>query len=242
MLHVPVALFLAIAAQDRPEPVGEMLRAEYFVVERQALGEDAPEPIGIVAWRHSRVGERVMLETETLFEEGPVRALHVERITGDEPRLIWRELGSGLARTWLAEWDPRIERVRTTGWCEGSQSHSTFAVDVQALMPLDLVERLRTGREPDGCYAVLAPLSQSVESLDVQTHTIAGGRRIVDWRRADGGLAARYVFKGESLEEFQWQEGKVRARRVDKRTYQAFHAEWTPPVVRRFGSLASLTY
>jgi len=241
MLHLSAALLLAFA-QQAAVPEHEVLRVEYFVVERQALDAEAPEPVGIVVWRHSRGDDGVILETETLFAEGPTRALHVERASGAEPRLIWRELGGGMARTWLAEWDPKIERVRTTGWCEGSQSHSTFAVDVQALMPLDLIERLRTGRAADGCYAVLAPLSQSVESLNVRTHRVDTEGRVIEWRRADGDLAGRYVFEGESLVHFQWQAGSLRARRVDERTYRAFHAEWTPRAVRRLGSLASLRY
>ena len=82
-----------------------------------ALLRDAEGEARALVSRCAIVGPvRTVLEREVLFAEGGLRLLLTEEITGDRRRLVWRELRSNGARTWVAEWGPGGARVTGYGW------------------------------------------------------------------------------------------------------------------------------
>jgi hypothetical protein len=214
----------------------ELERLEHFVLEgaplaagerpgrgpHGALRGDGAR--GLIEWRRRRAEGGWQLELEVHYPLEGLRLMGVECLTEKGPRLVWRELSRGAGRTLMAEWCDDGGGLRVLEWgCDGVLRERTDARE-GAVMPLYLLELLRTGRATSGEFLVFDPLGRELEPLTVRTTHLALPQtphfaRRVELRRGDGSLAGRYTFAGESLEEFQWQASAVRARRIDAREY-----------------------
>jgi len=204
MLQALLALVLALAfpsttAADgvvglRPEPwrpltVEALARALPTETTRDhALLRDGAGEARALVSRCSIVGPvRTVLEREVLFAEGGLRLLLTEEITGDRRRLVWRELRSHGARTWVAEWGPDGGRVTGYGWRR--PVHEELAgVDLAGAHriagPLELERGLASGRFGAGeALFVVDPAAGRV--LRVTVGAIDGG---LEARRDDGTL------------------------------------------------------
>ncbi|HJP01616.1 MAG TPA: hypothetical protein QF764_07605 [Planctomycetota bacterium] len=238
ILFVVAAAGLALVGDDPPaapalqgtlEP--DLQRVEHFVLEGAPLaagerpglgahGEIRRDGVrGLVEWRRRRAEGGWQLEIEVLYPLEDLRLLGVECLTEKGPRLVWREVSRGAGRTLMAEWCDDGGGLRVLDWgTDGVLRERTDARE-GAVMPLYLLELLRAGRATAGEFLVFDPLGRALEPLTAHTTHLAreggvGFARRVELRRADGTLAGRYLFAGASLEEFQWQAGSVRARRI----------------------------
>lgn len=214
----------------RDVPVGEpgvVWPSEPQRVERfELVREDAPEAevLGVCEWRHRKLADGWVLERDLAFTQGELCLRHVERLTEETTRLVWREEAPGVGRSQIAEPLPALgeepEKLLVLDWVRPEVERETLILPAGARFPLQLVESLRhPERAPEHCQRYW-PLSRSVETLRVRTSLVTGAgfgrdaRRLVELVREDGSLAARYLFDGESLEGFQWQQEGLWARRA----------------------------
>ena len=228
----------------------EPQRVERF----ELIAEDAPEAEvqGVCEWRHRKLDDGWVLERDLAFTQGELCLRHVERLTAETTRLVWREEAPGVGRSQIAEplapLGEEPEKLLVLDWVRPDVERETMTLPSGASFPLQLAERLRhVDQAPDRCQRYW-PLSRTVETLRVRTTLVSGAgfgrdaRRLVELVRDDGSLAARYLFDGSSLEGFQWQEGGFWARRAAhldfesmRRKLRAAPVEASAPADRRAG-------
>lgn len=203
-----------------------------------AAASARPLELGLCAWRRSGEEDELQLELEIIWfpsaPRGPVhRVLHVERLTAEGPRLVWREFGAGPGRCLLAEWAQGGAGLVTIDWSTGECVRGAIDTAEGAVFPLYLLELVRSGQAVAGPLPRFDPLSRSLEPVSVRTSyetpedaaaagldARGGVLRSVELVRADGSLATRCRFAGTELEAFQWQEDGARARRIPPAEYE----------------------
>jgi hypothetical protein len=157
---------------------GSDVRLERFVLERTPAGAARPVVEGFVEWQRRDLANGIQLECDMCFlctsaTKGGTRelqrVLHVERLTENGPRLVWRELGPGTGRSLLAEWTPEQAGLRVTEWSRPETKRETLFVQAGAVLPLYLAELLRHGRLAAGELHVLDPLQRKLETVTVTT-------------------------------------------------------------------------
>jgi hypothetical protein len=169
----------------------------------------------------------MQLECDCLFRRDgdgvePEHVLHVERLSSDGPRLVWREWGPARARSLTAEWTRDGKGLRMVESCRGGMPRETLSAGDGAVMPLYLLELARGGGVTSGKYRRLDPLSRELETIELSTSYRAepgGSVRVVELTREDASLAGRFEFRGADLVSFQWQEGDLFARRITAQQY-----------------------
>jgi hypothetical protein len=212
------------------------VRLEHFVLEIRAPALDDAAPaareVGLVCMRRRPIEgyeHGMQLECECLFRRDadsgePEHVLHVERLSSEGPRLVWREWGPSRARSLTAEWTRDGKGLRMVESCRGGMPRETLAAGDGAVMPLYLLELARGGGVTSGKYRRLDPLTRDLETIELATsNRIESGAsvRVVEFTREDGSLAGRFEFRGADLVSFQWQEGDLVARRITAQQYAA---------------------
>ncbi len=198
------------------------LRHEYF-----ELRQDGAYVGRVVSTVGMRGGS---LRAEMQLDLGPIatRVHHVERITTRGPRLVWREMRERSGRTVMAEWSEDGERLIDIAWNGGDAVRRETTPPAGALLPLFLVDSVRSGGFPSGAFDVFLPTSGSVEELQVRVESLPGaavGKGLLSLRRlalcrADGTLAGEYLFAAGELLAFRVQDGGPVAVRVSHETYR----------------------
>lgn len=196
-------------------------RVEHFaLVEGPRVHEESV--LGLVEWREREVDGGRVLERDVWFSGETLTIRHVERLTDETTRLVWREAGPGFGRSQIVE--PEDDGLSVVDWLRSGVERSELSADDPVSFPLALLETVRRGeRLPQSTHRYW-PLTRSVETLSVDTQVLASGgvltRRLVQLTREDGSLAGRFLFDGEALEAFQWQEGGPWARRIEARQHR----------------------
>jgi hypothetical protein len=240
-------LLLALAAGQLPTPlesaageasatplVSRVEFVEHFLLElpppprgaRAADGGPVPLPAPALAeWRRTRTPDGLCLELEIHFLESPHSLYSVEQLSEGRTRLVHRELLTSSGRTLIAEWIRGANALRCTEWGSGGRVLEEIDTTDGAVFPLYLVELLRAGLSARGSHNVLDPLARCLERQWIRTtyapDASGGFARTVELRREDASLVARYVFKGRSLERFQWQDGGWSARRISAEEFES---------------------
>ena len=231
MISLLLPLLLATLALSgggdrRPErlPRDPGPRTEYFVLELAAA--DAPagarlaQPVGSVVLRRREVEGGFQLEAEWRFdrsaeEGGSEQVHHIEQIAETGSKLIWREWGPGRARSLTVERDASGREIDYADSGRGAKPRGTLAASARAFLPLELLERMRSGDAPSACER-FDPLSRALERVELRLRP--GSSALV---RDDGTIAGRCEFVGGELRSFRWQDGDLVARRVDEKDYRA---------------------
>ncbi len=219
------------------------LREEYFVLElapdpgagvdpltlspRELTPEGAlTELVGFAVLRGSGAGEGRQVELDLRFLERGTRVLQVERGDAGRTGMTWRELRATDGRTLHVEREAGAAAVSLREWSGPRLVRSEIPAAPGACLPLELLERIRAGGIEAGALSVLDPLSRGFESLDLRLERLprpdsAPGAELrrAELVREDGTSAGRYLFEGTELLAFQWQEGGLRARRVEREDY-----------------------
>ena len=203
-------------------------RIEHF----EFVSEEKPsssEVLGVCEWRERAVDGGAVLERDVFFSRGELRMRHVERLTEETTRLVWREEAPGVGRSQIAEpvfSDEKPPELSILDWVRPEVERESIPLPEGTLFPLELLESLRDPSTTERDHLRYWPLTREVEALHVETSLVsgvAGGmrpRRIVELRREDGSLAGRFLFDGGDLEGFQWQEGGLWARRIDSPKFE----------------------
>ena len=224
------------------------VRIEHFVLEIRApvpaATPSAAREVGLVCMRRRPIEgyeHGMQLECECLFRRDgdggePEHVLHVERLSSEGPRLVWREWGPGRARSLTAEWTRDGKGLRVVESCRGGMPREVLWAGDGAVMPLYLLELARGGGATSGKYRRLDPLSRDLETIQLTTSCRAesgANVRVVEFTREDGSLAGRFEFRGADLVSFQWQEGDLAARRI---TAQEYAERSALPIIAKPGS------
>lgn len=185
-----------------------------------------PRTIGCASWTRREDGLGLQLEWSVRFFAGEGeperRVFHVERLTREGARLVWREQGDGAGRCLVAEWTDDGGGLRTIDWSGRELRRDVLDAGAGAVMPLYLIELAREGRAGTGTHLRFEPLARAVEPVSLATafepeigEDVAHAARTVELVRADGTLAGRWRFRGTRLEAFAWQEQGIAGRRVE---------------------------
>jgi hypothetical protein len=226
-----VALFLCLG----PAPAPSAGRIERFVLE---LAPEGGGPVQEVGWLELRAfAEKTpsRLEWEIYFAETEVRVLHVEHGAADMSRLVWREIGTRSRRSLVAVLEGSSAKI--TEWSSGECLREEIATCEGAILPLRLVEDLRTGALEAGPLEVFNPLQRRFERLEPGPAELASkppdeadpASREVCLQREDGTQALRLVFRRDELLSLQWQPGGLRARRVGYADFKQLRSSMRPP-------------
>lgn len=220
-----------------PEVAG--VRVEHFRLDTPgaALGD---APIGIARLlRVPEPGGGARLEWETRFFEPAVRVLLVERLAHDAINVVWRELGDG-GRTVHVAWDLTRNAVEVRDATGAAIRRHALDAEDGLCTPLFLQEqargeRLSTGEfrrlEPGGCTA--ETLRFTVEPAFPAPGVAARGMRFTTWRRTDGSLAGRSLWRQRELLGYQIQAGGPVARRIAAEDHAALEQRHRAPLARR---------
>ncbi len=194
--------------------------------------------LGLVAFHKRPVDGGWQLEQDVVFPLEEVRLMAVECLSATSPRLVWREITPDGGRTIFAEWTARSEELKSIEWRMDGSLRESVSTSRGAVMPQYLLELARTGRLVAGRFEVFAPLGGALETwtgavsylraneeAEASDSTQEYTRRI-EFRRDDGTLAGRYLFEGGELTSFQWQEGSIRARRIDPGSAADLRLRW----------------
>jgi len=233
---------LTVSGADKEEAVGDELsvrlrageyasstlrRVEHFaILGGDGLQPNANEVLGLVEWRERVVEGGRVLERDVLFPAGELTVRHVERLTADTTRLVWREAAPGIGRSQIVE--PEGDQLVIVDWLRSGLERTELEAAPETHFPLALLEALREGERLPNRVLRYWPLTRAVEELRVEAHSVDGsvgsGRRLVEFTRADGTLAGRFLFEGQELEAFQWQMGGPWARRVSSDRHRILRA------------------
>ena len=190
-------------------------RVEHFaLVPGNTVHEESV--LGLVEWREREVDGGTVLERDVWFADETLTIRHVERLTDETTRLVWREAGPGFGRSQIVE--PEDEVLSVVDWLRSGVERSAVEARSDVRFPLALLEQLRHGERLPNSPRRYWPLTRSVEALSLTTRVVGGPpnapRRLVELVREDGSLAGRFLFDGDALEAFQWQDGGPWARRI----------------------------
>ena len=216
---------IALAALPAPARAGTC-EVETFALEVAERPGAAASTVGAATWTRREDEHGLQLEWSLRFfaREGEPerRVFHVERLTRDGARLVWREQGIGAGRCLVAEWTPDGGGLRTIDWSGREVRRVVVDAGAGAVMPLYGSELARRGRASAGTLVRFDPLSRALEPVALATafepgigEDVAHAPRTVELSRADGTLAGRWRFRGTRLESFAWQEDGVVGRRVE---------------------------
>jgi len=248
------------ASSGSISPAREVLREEFFALELCPTA--GPDPLeflravrsdcelaGVAAWRRKRDATGQRVELDVSFPADGTRVLHVERLSAGGSKLVWRELRPGAGRTLTAAWEASARGLELLEWSGERRSRERVAAPAGAVLPLYLLELVRSGDVEAGRFALFDPLSKSIDSFEIAA-CYAGAaaqgvepaqadaasfllQRLVELRREDGTCAGRFLFCGEDLLAYQWQSGALRARRITAEEYESRLAEAPASVVLR---------
>lgn len=231
------ALVLALGplAAERTPSEDELSgpRVEHFILELP--GADGPRPIGSLAWIARGAAGALELEWDVDFPRDHLRLLVLERLGPAGAGLVWREL-TDPARSLTVEWAPQSGELVLREWAREGTLRETRTSAQGAVLPLYLLEMARAGDLVQGRFQVFEATARALVGMELSTSygkpdvpgewatpcppPIAAERR-VELRREDGTLAGRYRFQGDELIGFEWQEGGVRGRRVERAVFEA---------------------
>lgn len=236
---------LDLAPQREPEPEPEERAGEPAV-----LDASAREPVGVLRWisgpETAPDGRRgLRLETETTLFDVATRVIHTETLLPDERKLVYREVREREGRTVLLESrSPAagvVAELRVSETMGGVIHRREPDATGGVLLPLYLLENVRSGASFRGEFALFLPLSAEVELLTLDTlllpvadgpprgGAVAAGAdeegttlppRELRLHRGDGLFAGAYRFEGADLVGFRWQAGGVSARAIDEEEYR----------------------
>lgn len=235
LLVAPLCILNSSDLEDEAAPKA-VLRSHYVSaslsrVEHFALtyGEESSggEVLGLVEWRERTVEGGRVLERDVFFGGSELTVRHVERLTSDTRRLVWREAATGVGRSQIVE--PSGGDLLVVDWLRSGLERAQLERQGSAHFPLALLEAVRAGQRLPKYVSRYWPLTRSVEQLEIETSLLDGVpgivRRLVEFRRADGSLAGRFLFDGDALEAFQWQDGGPWARRITRDRYRALRVQ-----------------
>lgn len=217
----------APAAAPLCEPLtAGLVREEHFVLLLDSPGSSAqrpsvPKPVGL-ARRRARGGERSQVELEArLFEEN-LRVQQVETVDARGAELVWREWRAGQGRTLRARTQGGV--LELVEWGRSEVVRVELPAPESLWWPLHLLEAVRGGRalESVPCFD---PLGRCIETLELRVAADAPARRRLRWMDASGACAGEFHFEGESLLEFRWQAGALRAKSIDAAEYERLERE-----------------
>ncbi len=207
-------------------------RIEYFRLDLDDAGAEEDGPVGVARWISgpdgidgATAGRR--LELEVLFFDVDTRVIHTEHLRPEERKLVYREVRERGGRTVLLEWSPE-DGPRSTEVVNGVARRREIGTDQGVLLPLYLVEHARAGVPIEGPFAVFSPLAGDAEVLDIEMRKGAGAASALGahheltLHRPGRLQAGRYVFEGERLVRFQWQEGGPVARPISVDDYHGW--------------------
>ena len=104
---------------------------------------------GVASCEAVRGLTRIVHQREVVFPSGGVRLLQTEEIEGTRRRLVFRELRTNGARTWVAEWDTRTGASTTKGYGWRRPTHGTLGRTPENLPPamgaLEMLDQLERG-------------------------------------------------------------------------------------------------
>ena len=244
---------LAVPAQDRTSPlesgdVRELVvqcppgtRIDYFRLDLPSppgSGEEErdPSPVGVVRWisgpdleAERPVGLR--LETTTTFFDVNTRVIHTEHLRNDERKLVYREVRERGGRTVLLEWNPADE-LRISETVGTGTRRRRIDSGRGVLLPLYLVDLVRSGASIQGPFDVFGPLAGDVETLELEVRELAAttgdagptaaAQQELVLRREGKLLAGSFVFSDGRLVRFRWQEGGPEATGITAEEYHGW--------------------
>lgn len=254
-MNALLALAAFVCASGQSADRAAFARVEHFVIDALPPS-DADVAIGLASAPHARAaavvrfsargaGGHIELESDASFARenearGAVRIMAVEELRPERAELSWREVASGAGRSLRAEWREREDALDVLEWGNGPRLRERLWSDEGALLPLYLLELLRTGRLTSGNVPCFEPLSRTIERYTIRTSYAdfegpgrEHGRRTVELVRADGTIAGRYRFDGARLVGFQLRQGATWARAIDEREYERARAELDPGAAAR---------
>jgi hypothetical protein len=195
--------------------------------------------LGLVEFHRREVAGGWQLEQEIQFPFEGLRILAVECLSARSPRLVWREIGATGGRTIFAEWTSESERLKVLEWGNDGGLRESLGTSKGAVMPQYLLELAREGKLAGGRFEVFDPLRSELDQWTMEVRYLRedegvaretpGYSKQVEFRRTDGSLAGRYLFHGQRLLSFQWQEGHVRARRISDQEHAQLWDRWNSP-------------
>ena len=137
-----------------------------------------------------------LLEREVIFANGGLRVRHTETGTGEQRRLVWRELLPASSRTWVADWRsaPGEDSAHSIGYGWHRPTHETFingAASGQAIVgPLELLHGMRS--QPLSCSdrglsaTIVDPRSASIVEVERAFEAGLEGGSALSVQRLDG--------------------------------------------------------
>ena len=146
---IPAAARAAARAEGEPRA-----RIEHFVLEHRdgSLRPDGTAQVlrvGRALWRRVDEGEDTVLELEVSLPEEDARLLLVERLSGDERFLVWRELRPSGGRSVVAQTlEAEALRWRCTSW--GARRNALRSETARAARDggfLEIAERARAAAQ-----------------------------------------------------------------------------------------------
>ena len=183
---------------------------------------------------------RIVHQREVVFPSGGVRLLQTEEIEGTRRRLVFRELRTNGARTWVAEWDTRTGASTTKGYGWRRPTHGTLGRTPENLPPamgaLEMLDQLERGLlRPGDELGLVDPATAAV--IDVRVSRGPSGPSVC---RADGtevlGLGAGGDGRAVRLGGRVWS-------RADEALAARLAGRWRVPIVanheRVLGALRS---
>jgi hypothetical protein len=215
------------------EPTREL---ETFVLELPASEQDSsPRRVGLLSLLDRRRAGEQRLEMEIHFTEDDLSIWHVENHSRGGRTLVWREGGSQALRAWIAHLPEDAGAIEIESWGLGEPARRELHPPRRVELPLEWLQRARSGPAAIGHRLWLSPLSARVERVRVEQVELglaatselpllweawisaeAGGPwRVYRARRADGSNAGAWLFRGRRLQAFELQSGGLTARRID---------------------------
>jgi hypothetical protein len=212
----------AVRELELREPPGT--RVEHFRLDLPGRsGSDGP--LGLVRWVSGPdpvAGRRI--ECETTWLDAATQVLHAERLRTSDRKLVWREVRAHSGRTVLLEWDAG-GALRSSETLRGELVRRELDASRGALMPLFLVEEARRGAAFDGRLPIFRPLSNDLETCDVETRVLApfGVELARTLEVRSGGLrTGRWLFAGGALIGFEGARGGPVATPIATADYLAW--------------------
>lgn len=213
------------AKLETPYVSSSLRRVENFML-TTGEGRLSDEVLGLIEWRERVVEGGRVLERDVFFAGSDLTVRHVERLTADTERLVWRESATGVGRSQIVE--PSEENLSVVDWLRSGLERTELEREPGTCFPLALLEDLREGQLLPRRVSRYWPLTRSVEQLELETHLLGHApgivRHLVELRRADRSIAGRFLFDGDALEAFQWQDGGPWARRISRERYLVLQA------------------
>lgn len=204
------------------------LREECFALELESTddrGAVTQRTVGTAVLRVRANDDGGGAEWEVRFDDDTARVLHVEEWRPDARKLVWREWRPGSGRTVVAEGSADARQLQLVEWGRANRSRSVVASQGTLHLPLELLERARSGELPTGPLECFEPLANAAERVHVAVEFAQGADDGTLARRwtllaEDGVTVGSFLFLADELVEFRWQGGGLLARRIEREEFQ----------------------